>query len=570
MHQLFARRARRVTHGVRVGARACFATHAGSEARVHPSRMPRYAELLEQLSQVRPLVGGRPLTLSEKLLYTHLLDPAVDLAGAGADASKVRGARYLRLGIDRLAMQDASAQMALLQFMTCGMSQSAVPASVHCDHLIQAFEGAQADLERSLDTQREVFAFLESACQKYGIEFWRPGSGIIHQIVLENYAAPGLLMLGTDSHTPNASGLGCLAIGVGGADAVDALTATPWEILAPKVLGVHLHGKLSPWCSAKDVILHLAGELTAGSSHVVCESQRYAARAVVSVRVCRLVSARSTPVTPWPLRAPARSRLDTLAPVDVVTAETLQNRGTTEFAAALVRGQYQHAAMLAAILFVFVAGNALGEIFIRLTRRNHVPLLFVTAVLIALPMALPGAIWPMLAAVLAMGMLNSGIEQVEGQAFGNTFITGALSRFGRGIGRRLMGETGGGWPLQIVPFIGMLAGATAGALAYREDLPPERRQRGAAAALTRPDLHFDLVRPGIALYGGVPVPGRDFGLRPAMTFAAPELFADETVWSHFGQGYGYIPLLLPIVGLIWLRRTRPRTDRSTETAGDRA
>lgn len=271
MHQLFARRAGRVTHGVRVGARACFATHAGSEARVHPSRMPRYAELLEQLSQVRPLVGGRPLTLSEKLLYTHLLDPAVDLAGAGADASKVRGARYLRLGIDRLAMQDASAQMALLQFMTCGMSQSAVPASVHCDHLIQAFEGAQADLERSLDTQREVFAFLESACQKYGIEFWRPGSGIIHQIVLENYAAPGLLMLGTDSHTPNASGLGCLAIGVGGADAVDALTATPWELLAPKVLGVHLHGKLSPWCSAKDVILHLAGELTVrgGTGYIV-------------------------------------------------------------------------------------------------------------------------------------------------------------------------------------------------------------------------------------------------------------------------------------------------------------
>ncbi|UHD46547.1 DUF1275 domain-containing protein [Aureimonas altamirensis] len=140
---------------------------------------------------------------------------------------------------------------------------------------------------------------------------------------------------------------------------------------------------------------------------------------------------------------------------------------TTEFAAALVRGQYQHAAMLAAILFVFVAGNALGEIFIRLTRRNHVPLLFVTAVLIAVPMALPGAIWPMLAAVLAMGMLNSGIEQVEGQAFGITFVTGALSRFGRGIGRRLMGETGGGWPLQIVPFVGMLVGATAGALAYR-------------------------------------------------------------------------------------------------------
>lgn len=140
---------------------------------------------------------------------------------------------------------------------------------------------------------------------------------------------------------------------------------------------------------------------------------------------------------------------------------------TTEFAAALVRGQYQHAAMLAAILFVFVAGNALGEIFIRLTRRNHVPLLFVTAVLIAVPMALPGAIWPMLAAVLAMGMLNSGIEQVEGQAFGITFVTGALSRFGRGLGRRLMGDRDTTWTLQIVPWVGMACGAMIGAGAYR-------------------------------------------------------------------------------------------------------
>ena len=272
MHR-FAGRGRLAANTLRKSGRAGsagFATQA-AEAHVHPSRMPRYAELLEKLQSVRTLLQGRPLTLAEKILYTHLLNPAVDLAGAGADPSKVRGARYLRLGVDRLAMQDASAQMALLQFMTCGMSQSAVPASVHCDHLIQAYEGAQADLQRSLETQHEVFAFLESACRKYGIEFWRPGSGIIHQIVLENYAAPGLLMLGTDSHTPNASGLGCLAIGVGGADAVDALTATPWELLAPKALGVHLHGKLSPWCSAKDVILHLTGELTVrgGTGYIV-------------------------------------------------------------------------------------------------------------------------------------------------------------------------------------------------------------------------------------------------------------------------------------------------------------
>lgn len=254
------------------GARACLATHASSAPQgVHPSRMPRYAELVDQLRAVRPLLGDRPLTLAEKILYTHLLDPQADLAGAGKDASAIRGSRYLKLKIDRLAMQDASAQMALLQFMTCGLAQVAVPASVHCDHLIQAYEGAAVDLQRAVHTQHEVFAFLESACRKYGLEFWRPGSGIIHQIVLENYAAPGLLMLGTDSHTPNASGLGCLAIGVGGADAVDAMTATPWELLAPKALGVHLHGKLSPWCSAKDIILHLAGRLTVrgGTGYVV-------------------------------------------------------------------------------------------------------------------------------------------------------------------------------------------------------------------------------------------------------------------------------------------------------------
>lgn len=242
------------------GARRALATAAPPV--FHPSRLPPYPKLLDALSTVRKVLGDRPLTLSEKILYSHLIDPEQTLGGAGRDPSAIRGKRYLPLQVDRLAMQDASAQMALLQFMTCGLGRVAVPASVHCDHLIQAFEGAEADLVRSVASNKEVFDFLESASRKYGIEFWGPGSGIIHQIVLENYAAPGLLMLGTDSHTPNASGLGALAIGVGGADAVDALTATPWELLAPKVLNVQLTGSLSPWCTPKDVILHLAGILT--------------------------------------------------------------------------------------------------------------------------------------------------------------------------------------------------------------------------------------------------------------------------------------------------------------------
>ncbi|KAL9940846.1 hypothetical protein V8E36_000334 [Tilletia maclaganii] len=238
---------------------------------VHPSRIPPYADLLRQLPKVRALLGDRPLTLSEKILYSHLINPEETLAGVGKDPSNVRSQRYLPLRIDRLAMQDASAQMALLQFMTCGLPSSAVPASIHCDHLIQAFEGAEADLKRSVASNQEVFDFLESAAAKYGIEFWGPGSGIIHQIVLENYAAPGLLMLGTDSHTPNASGLGCLAIGVGGADAVDAMTATPWELQAPKVLNVHLTGQLSPWLTPKDIILHIASILTVrgGTGHII-------------------------------------------------------------------------------------------------------------------------------------------------------------------------------------------------------------------------------------------------------------------------------------------------------------
>ncbi|KZT58403.1 aconitate hydratase [Calocera cornea HHB12733] len=219
---------------------------------------PPYALLIHRLHVARQFLDGRPLTLSEKILYSHLYNPEKSLGGGG----RIRGERYLQLRPERVAMQDASAQMALLQFMTCGLPQSAVPVSVHCDHLIQAQVGATSDLSSALDQSKEVFDFLESASRKYGFEFWRPGSGIIHQVVLENYAAPGMLMLGTDSHTPNAGGLGMLAIGVGGADAVDAMTGTPWELKAPLVVGVHLTGKMGGWTTPKDLILHLAGKLT--------------------------------------------------------------------------------------------------------------------------------------------------------------------------------------------------------------------------------------------------------------------------------------------------------------------
>ncbi|OXL05504.1 aconitate hydratase, mitochondrial [Cryptococcus neoformans Gb118] len=220
---------------------------------------PPYPRLLKTLDNVRQVLPKNSrLTLAEKILYAHLRNPEESLGGGG----KIRGERYLKLRPDRVAMQDASAQMALLQFMTCRLPSCAVPASIHCDHLIQAQTGAASDLSRSIDANKEVFDFLQSAATKYGIEFWKPGSGIIHQIVLENYAAPGLLMLGTDSHTPNAGGLGMLAIGVGGADAVDALTDTPWELKAPLVTGVKLTGELKGWATPKDLILHLAGKLT--------------------------------------------------------------------------------------------------------------------------------------------------------------------------------------------------------------------------------------------------------------------------------------------------------------------
>jgi aconitate hydratase len=212
-----------------------------------------YDEMRSRLATVRGRVG-RPLTLAEKIVYGHLHDPAA--------AELTRGASYVELAPDRVAMQDATAQMALLQFMQAGKKEVAVPATVHCDHLILAHSGAAADTSRAQQENAEVYDFLRSVSAKYGIGFWKPGSGIIHQVVLENYAFPGGLMIGTDSHTPNAGGLGMCAVGVGGADAVDVLAGFPWEVLLPKVIGVRLTGSMSGWTSPKDVILKLCGLLT--------------------------------------------------------------------------------------------------------------------------------------------------------------------------------------------------------------------------------------------------------------------------------------------------------------------
>ncbi|DAA76000.1 TPA_exp: Aconitate hydratase, mitochondrial [Trichophyton benhamiae CBS 112371] len=226
-------------------------------------RSPPYPKILSKLNEVRRVLGAsRPLTLAEKNLYSHLDNVEESLLTDTQNGTQVRGRANLKLKPDRVAMQDASAQMALLQFMSCGLPSTAVPASIHCDHMIVGEKGADVDLPASIKGNKEVFDFLESAAKKYGIEFWPPGAGIIHQTVLENYAAPGLLMLGTDSHTPNGGGLGAIAIGVGGADAVDALVDAPWELKAPKILGVRLEGALSGWASPKDIILHLAGKLT--------------------------------------------------------------------------------------------------------------------------------------------------------------------------------------------------------------------------------------------------------------------------------------------------------------------
>ena len=198
---------------------------------------------------------GRPLTLSEKILYAHLWEELPKKAFE-------RGNSYVDFAPDRVAMQDATAQMALLQFMSAGRKKVAVPSTVHCDHLIQARVGATTDLQESINKSNEVFNFLASVSNKYGIGFWKPGAGIIHQVVLENYAFPGGLMIGTDSHTVNAGGLGMVAIGVGGADAVDVMAGMPWELKFPKLIGVKLTGQMNGWTSAKDVILKVAGILT--------------------------------------------------------------------------------------------------------------------------------------------------------------------------------------------------------------------------------------------------------------------------------------------------------------------
>jgi aconitate hydratase len=212
-----------------------------------------YSALPSRIAATRALLG-KPLTLTEKILYSHI--------DALPSAPHARGKAYVDFRPDRVAMQDATAQMALLQFMSAGIPQVAVPSTVHCDHLIRAEVGAKTDLEKSLAENKEVFDFLASVSKKYGIGFWKPGAGIIHQVVLENYAFPGGMMIGTDSHTPNAGGLGMVAIGVGGADAVDVMAGMPWELLMPKVIGVKLTGRMSGWTSPKDVILKVAGILT--------------------------------------------------------------------------------------------------------------------------------------------------------------------------------------------------------------------------------------------------------------------------------------------------------------------
>jgi len=213
-----------------------------------------YARMPERVDAARKLLG-RPMTLSEKILYSHLYE------GAPTQAF-TRQKDYVNFAPDRVAMQDATAQMALLQFMQAGKPKTAVPSTVHCDHLIQARVGAEQDLAESLTNNQEVFDFLSSVSNKYGIGFWKPGAGIIHQVVLENYAFPGGMMIGTDSHTVNAGGLGMVAVGVGGADAVDVMAGMPWELKFPKLIGVHLTGKMSGWTAPKDVILKVAGILT--------------------------------------------------------------------------------------------------------------------------------------------------------------------------------------------------------------------------------------------------------------------------------------------------------------------
>ena len=223
-----------------------------------------YSAYKGKIEQVRAILK-RPLTLSEKILYAHLYDET-------EVNNYKRGEDYVNFRPDRVAMQDATAQMALLQFMNAGQDRVSVPSTVHCDHLIQADHGAREDIATARHTNEEVYDFLRDVSSRYGIGFWKPGAGIIHQVVLENYAFPGGMMIGTDSHTPNAGGLGMIAIGVGGADAVDVMTGMEWELKMPRLLGVRLTGKLSGWAAPKDVILKLAGILTVkGGTNAIIE-----------------------------------------------------------------------------------------------------------------------------------------------------------------------------------------------------------------------------------------------------------------------------------------------------------
>src|SRR5215216_468009 len=222
-----------------------------------------YAKMPDLFAKARKKFG-RGLTLAEKILVSH----ADNLETQAWE----RGKAMLALRPDRVAMQDATAQMAILQFMQANKKQVAVPSTIHCDHLIRAEMGSEKDLLRAMDENKEVYNFLASAAKKYGIGFWKPGAGIIHQVVLENYAFPGCLIIGTDSHTPNGGGLGGLAIGVGGADAGEVMAGLPWEVLHPKLIGVRLTGKLNGWTAPKDVILKLAGELTvSGGTNAIIE-----------------------------------------------------------------------------------------------------------------------------------------------------------------------------------------------------------------------------------------------------------------------------------------------------------
>ncbi|MDA7998174.1 MAG: aconitase family protein, partial [Nitrosopumilus sp.] len=211
-----------------------------------------YGRIRDRIPAFRRL-AGRPLTLTEKILAGHMDEPS-SLPRGGAD--------YVSLHPDRVALQDVTGQTVMLQFMQAGLDRSRVPTTVHCDHLIRARVDGDTDMRDSLDENSEVFRFLESASASFGCGFWRPGAGIIHQVVLENYAFPGGLMIGTDSHTPNAGGLGMLAVGVGGMDAAEVMAGLPWELLYPRRIGVELTGSLAGWAAPKDVILHVAEQLT--------------------------------------------------------------------------------------------------------------------------------------------------------------------------------------------------------------------------------------------------------------------------------------------------------------------